>query len=35
LGIIKFGDLAAAEQALHDHIMDEGRPIVRWLAMHE
>jgi DNA-binding GntR family transcriptional regulator len=35
LGIIKFGDLASAEQALHDRIMDEGRPIIRWLAMNE
>lgn len=35
LGVIKFGELDAAEKALHAHISDEGRRIIRWLAMNE
>lgn len=34
LGVIKFGDFDTAQQALHDAIIADGRPIVRWLAMH-
>lgn len=33
-GIIKFGELDAAQQALEDRIMDNGKPVIRWLALH-
>lgn len=33
LGIIKFGDNQAAQQALVDRILDNGKPIIKWLAM--
>lgn len=33
LGIIKFGEVAEVQQALSRRIMDNGRPIIRWLAM--
>lgn len=33
-GIIKFGELDAAQQALADRIMDNGKLVIRWLALN-
>lgn len=33
-GIIKFGEIEAAQGALEDRIMDNGKPVIRWLALH-
>lgn len=35
LGIIKFGTLDAAKQELAKRITELGKPLVKWLAMHE
>jgi DNA-binding GntR family transcriptional regulator len=34
LGVIKFSDMDTAAQVLHDCIVDDGKAVVRWLAMH-
>lgn len=34
LGVIKFADSQAARAALAERIIDEGKPIIRYLAMH-
>ncbi|MCU0496672.1 MAG: GntR family transcriptional regulator [Anaerolineae bacterium] len=34
LGVIKFADSANAAHALHERILEDGKPVIRWLAMH-
>lgn len=34
LGIIKFGTMEAVEQAVVKHVLELGKPVVRWLAMN-
>jgi DNA-binding GntR family transcriptional regulator len=34
LGVIKFADSATGREALMERIIDEGKPVVRYLAMH-
>jgi len=34
LGMLKFGSSAEAQAAVHARIIADGKPVVRWLAMH-
>lgn len=34
LGVIKFADSSNAAHALHERILEDGKPVIRWLAMH-
>ncbi len=35
LGVLKFGALDKAQDALKQRIDDLGKPLIKWLAMHE